>query len=100
MSDRNDSNIGIGKFLKNSSAPILAIISFIASVYGFVKLFADKDAELVTLISLIIGILLLLGICLYYARFWQPEQQDKGRSLFEPSLSDEQVKAQARKERQ
>jgi hypothetical protein len=74
VSDRHDSNIGVGAFLKNSSAPILAIISFISSVYGFVKLFADKDAGLVTLISLIIGILLLLGICLYYARFWQPEQ--------------------------
>jgi heme A synthase len=100
MSDRDNSNSGLGTFLKNFSAPILAVISFISGVYGFVKLFADKDAGLITLISLAVGILLLLGVCLYYARFWQPEQQDKGRSAFEPSLSDEQVRALAKKEQQ
>jgi tetratricopeptide (TPR) repeat protein len=99
MSDRDDSNTSLGAFLKNFSAPLLGIISFISSVYGFVKLFAEQDTGLITFISLGVGILLLLGICLYYARFWKPEKQDKGRLLFEPSLSDEQVKAQAKKER-
>jgi tetratricopeptide (TPR) repeat protein len=99
MSDRNDSNVSVGTFLKNFSAPILTIVSFISSVYGFVKLFADKDAGLVTLISLIIGILLLLGICLYYARFWQPEQQNKGRSPVELLLPREPEKAQAKREK-
>jgi tetratricopeptide (TPR) repeat protein len=99
MSDRDDSNTSLGAFLKNFSAPLLGIISFISSVYGFVKLFAEQDTGLITFIALGVGILLLLGISLYYARFWKPEQQDKGRSLFEASLSDEQVKAQAKKER-
>ncbi len=99
MSSSNDSNSNLRAFLKNSSTLILASISFISSIYGFVKLFGDKDAGLVTLISLMVGILLLLSICLYYARFWQPEKQDKGRpSAFEPPLSDKQVKAQAKKE--
>jgi tetratricopeptide (TPR) repeat protein len=99
MSDRDNSNSSLGKFLKNFSAPILAVISLISGVYGFVKLFADKDAGLITLISLGVGISLLLGICLYYARFWKPEQQDKRRSAFEPTPSDEQVRALAKKER-
>ena len=82
-------------FLNQMSSLILAVISFIS---GFVDLFADKDAGLVTLISLTVGILLLLGVCLYYARFWQPARQDHGQSAFLP-MSDEQVKAQAKKER-
>jgi tetratricopeptide (TPR) repeat protein len=100
MSDRDNANSSLGTFLKNFSAPILTVISFISSVYGFVKLFADKDSGLITLVVLSVGILLALSICLYYALFWKPEQQDKGRSLFTPSLLDEQVKAQAKKERQ
>ena len=99
MSDRNGYANNLRMFLKESTALILAGISFISGVYGFVKLFADKDAGLLTLISLTVGILLLLGICLYYARLWQPEKQDRGRSAFAPA-SDEQVKAQAKKERQ
>jgi tetratricopeptide (TPR) repeat protein len=99
MSDRNESTSGLKTFLNESSALILAVISLISGVYGFVKLFADKDAGLVTLISLAVGVLLLLGICLYYARFWQPEHQDGGRSAFEP-LSDELIRVQAQKQRQ
>jgi tetratricopeptide (TPR) repeat protein len=98
MSDSNGSNKGLGTFLSQISTPILAGISLISGVYGFVKLFADKDAGLVTLISLTVGILLLLGVCLYYARFWQPERQDQGQSAFS-FTSDEQGQAQAKKER-
>ncbi len=98
MSDRNSSNYDLRAFLNQMSALVLAVISFISGVYGFVKLFADKDAGLVTLISLTVGILLLLGVCLYYARFWQPERQDRRQSAFSP-MSDEQVQALAKKER-
>jgi tetratricopeptide (TPR) repeat protein len=98
MSDGNTSNNGLGTFLTQMSAIILAVISFISGVYGFIKLFADKDAGLVTWISLAVGILLLLGICLYYAVFWQLERQDQGQPAFSP-LSDEQVQAQAKKAR-
>lgn len=99
MSDRDDASSSLGMFLKSLSAPILTVISFMSSVFGFVKLFTEKDAGLITLIALSVGILLLLSICLYYARFWKPEQRDKGQSLFESSMSDERVKAQARKEK-
>ena len=98
MSDRNDSSNGLGAFLNRMSARILAGISFVSGVYGFVKLFADRDAGLVTLISLTVGIVVLLGVCLYYVRFWQPERHDQGRSAASPT-SDEQVHAQAREER-
>lgn len=99
MSNSNDSDSTLRTFLRNGSTLVLAVISFITSIYGFVKLFGDKDAGLVTIVSLSVGILLLLAICLYYARFWQPEKQDKGRSsAFEPPLSDQQVKAQTQKE--
>jgi tetratricopeptide (TPR) repeat protein len=99
MSDRDSSNNSLRTFLNQMSVPILAVISFISGVYGFVKLFADKDAGLITLISLAVGILLLLSVCLYYARFWQPEKQDKGPSAFSP-LTEQQVSAQAKTERQ
>jgi len=98
MSNRNGSNNSLRAFLNQMSVPVLAVISFISGVYGFVKLFADKDAGLITLISLTVAILLLLSVCLYYARFWQPEQQDKGYSAFSP-LSEQQVNAQAKTER-
>ena len=98
MRERNDSNNSLRTLLNQMSVSILAVISFISGVYGFVKLFADKDAGLITLISLTVGILLLLGGCLYYAKFCQPEKQDRGQSAFSPT-SDEQVKAQAKKER-
>ena len=97
MSD-GGSNNGLGTFLNQMRVLILALVSLISGVYGFVKLFADKDAGLVTLISLTVGILLLLGVCLYYARFWQPERQDQGQSVL-LLVSDEQVQAQAKKER-
>jgi tetratricopeptide (TPR) repeat protein len=99
MRDRHDSESGLGKFLKSLTTPIVAVTGFISSIYGFIKLFQDKDAGLVTIISVIVGILLLLGMCLYYARFWKPEKQDRARSAFEPPLSNEEVKAQGKKEK-
>jgi tetratricopeptide (TPR) repeat protein len=98
MSDR-DSSSSLKTLLNQTSALILAVISFISAVYGFVKLFGDQDAGLITLISIAMGVLLLLGICLYYARFWKPERQDKGNSAFSP-LTDQQVRTQAKIERQ
>ncbi len=98
MSDR-DSNNSLKTLLTQTSALILAVISLISGVYGFVKLFGDQDAGLITLISISMGVLLLLGICLYYARFWKPERQDKGNSAFVPP-TDQQVRAQAKIERQ
>lgn len=93
MGDDNGSHKGLGTFLSRMSAPILALISFISGICGFVKLFADKDTGFVTLISLTVGIAFLLGVCLYYARFWQPEKQDHGQLGFLP-ISSEQVQAQ------
>jgi tetratricopeptide (TPR) repeat protein len=98
MSDGNGSHNSLATFLNRVSALILAVISFIAGVYGFVKLFADKDAGLVTLISLTVAILLLLVVCLYYARFWQPERQYQTQLAFSPP-SEEEAKAQAKKAR-
>jgi tetratricopeptide (TPR) repeat protein len=98
MSDR-DSNNSLKTLLNQTSAVILAVISLISGVYGFVKLFGDQDAGLITLISISMGVFLLLGICLYYARFWKPERQDKGNSAFVPP-TDQQVRAQAKIERQ
>jgi tetratricopeptide (TPR) repeat protein len=80
MSDDKEAHNGLGMFLNQMSALVLAVISFISGVYGFVKLFADKDAGLITLISLTVGILLLLGVCLYYARFWRPERQEQAQA--------------------
>lgn len=98
MSDDNKTNASLGTFLTKFSAPIAGIIAFITSLNGFLKLFADKDAGLITILSLVVGILLLFAICLYYARFWKPETDDKSPSAFAPALTDEQVKAQAKKE--
>lgn len=99
MSDRHDSESSLGKFLKSLTTPVVGFTGFISSIYGFIKLVQDKNAGLVTIISVIVGILLLLGMCLHYARFWKPEKQDQARSAFEPPLSDEEVKAQGKKEK-
>jgi tetratricopeptide (TPR) repeat protein len=100
MSDHDNADSSFWTFFEKISAPIIFVISFIPSVYGLVKLFADKDTGLINLITLCVGILLLLSVFLYYARFWKPEQQDKGRSLIDLALSDERVKVQERKEKQ
>jgi tetratricopeptide (TPR) repeat protein len=99
MSDSNTADNGLGTFLTQISSLILAVISFISGIYGFIKLFADKDSGLITLISLTVGILLLLGICLYYAALKQPQQQqDQWESAFMP-LSAEQVQAREKNAR-
>lgn len=100
MSDKADSKGGLATFLTRFTAPIVGIISLITTLHNFTKLFADKDTELLTLISLIIAILLLIGVCLYYARFWKPELSDKNSSAFAPAPTDEQVKRQQQKEQQ
>jgi tetratricopeptide (TPR) repeat protein len=99
MSENQGSHNGLGTFLHRMSAPILAVISLVSGVYGFVKLFADTDAGLVALIALTVGIGLLFGVCLYYARFWQPERQEQRPSGFAP-LSEARRNAQAQTARQ
>lgn len=97
MSDDTEQKHTLGTFITRFSTPITAILAFITSVYGFLKLFTDKDVGLVAVVSLAVGLLLLFGLCLYYARFWQPEKGDKGRSAFAPALGDDAEKAQAQK---
>jgi tetratricopeptide (TPR) repeat protein len=99
MSDDNTGKTGLGVFLTRFSTPIAATLAFITSIYGFIKLFADKDVGLIAQISLTVGIFLFWGICLYYARLWKPEEKDKGLSAFAPAPTDKQVKAQAKKEK-
>lgn len=98
MADDSGSKSGLGGFLTRFSGPIAAILALITSLYGFVKLFADKDAGLVTVISLIVALLLVLGMCLYYARFWKPELGDKSYSGFVPASRDLETQ-QAHKEK-
>ncbi|MBW4695742.1 MAG: tetratricopeptide repeat protein [Lyngbya sp. HA4199-MV5] len=97
MSDNNNS-AGLGAFLTKFTAPIAGFIGLVNLVYGFFKLFTEKDIGLITIALLLVGFLVAVGFCLYYARFWQPEKQDKSASGFASTLSDEQVKAQAKKE--
>jgi uncharacterized membrane protein HdeD (DUF308 family) len=98
MADQPDSKSGIQEWMKNLSAFILGAIALFKGITEFVKLF-QGDAELLTWITLAASIALLIGICLYYARFWQPEKDDKGTSGFTPT-TDDQVKQQASKEKQ
>jgi hypothetical protein len=90
MSDNNNST-GLGAFLTKFTAPIAGIIAFITSLNGFFKLFADKDAGLITIISLVVGILLLLGICFYYARFWKRRIKDATGFLFQDRITPDLV---------
>lgn len=96
MSDHNNSKSGLGMFLSQIGTIILAIISFISSINGFIKLYTEKDTDLINLISLTVGILLLFGICLYYAKLWQPMQKQQWASTY-LHLNDEQAEARAKK---
>jgi uncharacterized membrane protein HdeD (DUF308 family) len=77
MGDKPDSKGGIQDWVKNLSAFVLGAIALFKGINEFIKLFQGNDAELLTWITLISCIALLCGICLYYARFWQPEKTDK-----------------------
>ncbi len=99
MTHRDTSRYNLRTFLNEMSAAILAVISFISGVFGFIKLFADKDAGLIAFVSLTVGILLLFAVCLYYARFWRPEREDD-REFASSPVSQEQVQAQKQKQRQ
>lgn len=57
---------------------------------GFWRLW-QQGADWATLLMLLLGSGLLCLTCLYYARFWKPERQDKGIPNSEPTDSDEFV---------
>jgi len=77
MGDKPESKGGVWDWVKNLSAFVLGAIALIKGVSEFVKLFQGSDAELITWIILIACITVLCAISLYYARFWQPEKDDK-----------------------
>ena len=77
----------------------LANLAYLACLsWGFVRLWQD-GADFTTLLLLIAGSGLLSLTCLYYARFWKPELQDRSPSSSELLDTDEQVRKQRIKNR-
>jgi tetratricopeptide (TPR) repeat protein len=101
ISYRPASKLDLGVFLETLKAfgmPLLILFSAIFSVYGCIQLFAQNNDGIITRISLSISIVLFLGICLYYARFWRPEQTDQGILSFDQStVQNQQQKENQRK---
>ena len=85
-------------WLQRSSGWATAVIVFISSVIGFVQLI-QGNADLATWVVLGLGVVFVWGYCLYLARFWQPEKQDRALAGIQPNPTPEQESAQARKVR-
>jgi tetratricopeptide (TPR) repeat protein len=89
-------NEGLKDWLQKIAATITALTGFFAGLLGFIQLF-QGNASLATLLLLGIGVVLIWLVCLYFARFWRPEQGDKARSAFQPPPTQQQEAAQASK---
>lgn len=99
MSNSNGSKNDLFQLFQRIASGITFVTGFISSLVGFILLLQDpKKVGITTALLLIVGIGLLWGTCIYYARFWKPELQDKSPSAFQPKPSDRQVKAQQIKE--
>jgi tetratricopeptide (TPR) repeat protein len=89
-------NEGLKDWLQQIAAVITALTGFFAGLLGFVQLFRG-NASLATLLLLGIGVVLIWLVCLYFARFWQPEQGDRAPSGIQPPPTQQQEAAQALK---
>ncbi|MBD2068662.1 tetratricopeptide repeat protein [Leptolyngbya sp. FACHB-671] len=96
MSNYNGSGKGLSQLLQQTTGAIIGTIGLVTSVVGFFQL-VQGNAGLVTMLSLILGVLLLLLTCLYYACFWKPEEQDKSPSIITP-YDDRLIQVQRAKE--
>jgi tetratricopeptide (TPR) repeat protein len=89
----------LGKWLQQIAGGVTAVTGFIAGLVGFAQL-VQGEAGLVTLLLLGLGIGLIWLACLYFARFWQPEKQDKAPGGIQPPPTTAQEQALARRVRQ
>ncbi|MBD2121353.1 tetratricopeptide repeat protein [Trichocoleus sp. FACHB-262] len=87
----NSHHLHFVQFLANS-AYLTCLIG------GFIRLWRE-GVNFTTLLMIIAGSGLLSVTCLYYARFWRPEAQDKSAPSSELPDSDERVKVQQNKQR-
>lgn len=97
MGDKPESETNLTTFFSKLIAPISGFISLAITLLSVVNLLNEpKNAGNLTIILIGLGILGLIGVCLYYARFWQPEKADQGIPLFIPNPTGRQVKQQQR----
>ncbi|MFK8185858.1 MAG: tetratricopeptide repeat protein [Phormidesmis sp.] len=75
------------------------VIGFMTTVVSF-TLLAQGNASVVIWLSLALGVLLVWLACFHFARFWQPEKQDRTSVGIQPSPTSEQEAAHARKAKQ
>ena len=84
-------------FLNQVTAPIIGILSFITVLYGFIQVW-QGNTGLIAGITLFVGIAFLWLTCLYFARFWKPESEDRSPAGLVDS--DESIQSQRAKENQ
>lgn len=89
----------LGQWLQQIAGGITAITGFVAGLVGFAQL-VQGEVGLITLLLLGLGIGLIWLACLYFARFWQPEKQDKAPGGIQPLPTPAQEQALARRVRQ
>ena len=99
MGDREQSGSTFGKVIRRLGGTVTGITGFVTTLVGFIKL-AEGNASLVTFIFIGLGITLVWLACLYFSRFWKPEEQDGTSELILPIRADKQVQQQRRKEQQ
>ena len=95
---KQGSHTGLGEWLKGIGGGATIVLGLVTTLVGFVKLW-QGDAGLVTLVLLVLGVLLVWLACLYFARFWQPEQQDESPKLVLPAPTGKPEKQQQKQEK-
>ena len=88
-----------GKFVGQLQALVLGLFGFVSAVVGFVIL-VQGNTGLVTIVLLALGVSLIWLACLYFARFWKPEQLDVKTGLILPPPTEKQDRPQRKKEKQ
>ncbi len=95
---KKSSNTGFGAWLQGLGGGVIFVIGLVTTLVSFVKLW-QGDAGLVTVVLLGVGVLLVWLACLYFARFWQPEQEDESSQIVLPAPRGKQEKQQQKQEK-
>ncbi|MGB3295340.1 MAG: tetratricopeptide repeat protein [Phormidesmis sp.] len=91
-------NTDFGVWLQGLGGGVIFVIGLVTTLVNFVKL-RQGNAGLVTVVLLGVGVLLVLLACLYFVRFWQPEQEDESPKLLLPAPRGKQEKQQRKQEK-
>lgn len=95
---KNRADSSFNQWIQYLGSLVTGVVGFITMIVGFIQLVRGSGG-LVTLLLLALGISLLWLMCLYFVRFWRPEQQDETPKGFYTEPTERQIDIQARREK-